>query len=184
MFAITLCGAIAYAQPPQGGGMGDRPPGGGGGRPPMGQMKESDNESFLLEKFPDIPDLSLEQREKVGSLLLKEHKAVSKKMAEKRDLLPRPTRGEQREIPDPEKIEKNRKKLEKLDENIEKIREKTNKKVKKVLSSEQYQVFLDVKDSFVFKRQARSNNFMQRPNARGNDNMGAPPMLQDGADFE
>lgn len=83
---ILICSGLA-AQPPMGGGGGGRPQGGpGGGRPPMMNKQGQNQDSFMIMGIPEIPDLTLEQREKLGKEITNERKDISKLMQEKQEL--------------------------------------------------------------------------------------------------
>lgn len=140
---LILLAVNFHAQPPQGGRGGGRPDG-----PPSGGMRQSFSEAEtkpILEEFPSIPNLTLEQREKVGSILTKEQQDVAKQMDKKREI-------ELNRIEDPtdKNIEKD---IQKIDAKIVAIKEKSNKKIKKDLSDEQYAVFLEKREMFKFKHQ-------------------------------
>ena len=149
VFAFVLITTINLAaQPPQGFGGGGRPSGSPRGE--MGQRPtSSDAESvIILEFFPDIPDLTLEQREKIGSVLTKERKEITKQMENKRKI-----EGERKEDQTAKEREKNKKKIDKIDKKIEQTKEESNKKIKKELSEKQYLVFAEKRDDFKFKHQ-------------------------------
>jgi hypothetical protein len=155
MIAIGFLMTIGiYAQPPGGGGggSGGRGP---GGPPPGGGMQNrpsSSEDKLILEHFPEIPDLTLKQREKVGTVLSKEQKEIGKQMTKKHDI--------EKEI-NPDLSEKDMKKkmqkIEKIDKKIQDIRTKSNDKIKNELSEEQYQVFMEKRKDFRFRR------YQQRP---------------------
>ena len=159
VFATAVLTIIRLdAQPPQG-GMGG---GMGGGRPdgpPRGEMGQrpttSIEETLTLEVFPEIPDLSLKQRERVGSIITKEMKDVSKQMKKRHELM-----VEKKEPLTEKELTKNKEKSEKIDKKIAEIKEKSNKKIKKELSEEQYKVFIEKRDDFKFKRQRRGGSRM------------------------
>ncbi|MDH6354446.1 Spy/CpxP family protein refolding chaperone [Dysgonomonas sp. PH5-45] len=148
---VVTLGAIGLSlsaqQPPMGGDFGRR--GAGNGRPPMERMQSDVDENFAITHMPDIPDLTLSQREKLGKALSEEHKKIMELMGQKRDLIPLPAHGEE---PDQKETEKLRKKIDKIDSKIEKTKEKADKKYKKILSAEQYSVFLEQKEKIEFRR--------------------------------
>jgi len=109
-----------------------------------------DKDKIILEHFPDIPGLTLQQREKIGSLLTKEREDIENQMNKKRDL---EIDLKKKENPTDKEIKKNREKADKIDKKILDIREKTNKKAEKVLSKDQYLVFIDKRQDFKFKQQ-------------------------------
>lgn len=145
------------AQPPQGGG---RPSGMGGQRPPMnGQMQErisdSNNEYWIMH-FPEIPELTSDNKRKIIDLLCKEKKETSKFLREKMDL--------EDQIfntisPSEKDMDKFSKKISKLEAQIEKISAKYNTKYSKILTVDQYLVFKEKRKDIKFKkpRETRSN---------------------------
>lgn len=175
IFAITTLSIIVLnAQPPQGGMGGGRPDG-----PPrggqMGQRPSSNiEEKLILEVFPEIPNLTLEQREKVGSIITKEMKDVSKQLDKKRQLMPK-----RDEVISEQDMEKQRQKIEKVDKKIADVKEKSNKKIKKELTDEQYQIFLEKREEFKFKqhreRPRMGNDERPRPSF-DNDEGNGPDM--------
>lgn len=161
LFAVNMS-----AQPPQGmgGGRPDGPPPGGRGGD---QFNSRTEEKITLEVFPDIPNLTLKQREKVGSILTKEAKDIRSQMDKKREL-----DIESRNTDLSEKdIEKHHKKINKIDEKINDIRGKSDKKIRKELSAEQYSIFTKKRSEFKFKHEKgmpqHRNNRMERPPFEG-----------------
>lgn len=159
-----------------------QPPMGGGGRPdspPRGDMmqrpSDSSDEKITLEVFPEIPNLSLEQREKVGSILTKEMKDVSKQLKKKRELMP----GRDSELSEKD-LQKNKEKADKIDQKIASIKDKSNNKVKKELSDDQYQVFIEKREEFKFKhhrenfRMRMKTNNIEMPQQSPMDRNGGP----------
>jgi hypothetical protein len=165
----------AYAQMPQGGGgFGGR---GGGQRdgPPPGGMdfnRQKAEEILILEFFPEIPNITLEQKMDVGNILGDEQKRICKFESQKRELIEK----EREENSDEKKIEKNRKKILKIDGKIKKQIEKSNKKIKKKLSDEQYQVFLEKRHEFRFsaQRPPMIPEGQSVPGGRGREGMSPP----------
>lgn len=88
VMAFTMISLSIFAQGPMGGG------GFGGGRPPMGNSDSRSGgnqgsekeEATQVVKFPDIPQLTLKQREKMISQVIKEHDAIAKLDKEKQTL--------------------------------------------------------------------------------------------------
>lgn len=164
-----------YAQPP--GGMGGRGSGGQRGGPPRGEMPNrpaSSEDKLILEHFPEIPDLTLEQREKVGSILSKEREDIEKQFKKKRTI-------EKEITPDisDKDLKKKQQKLEKIDKKVQDIREKSNKKIKRELSEEQYRVFIEKREEFKFRR--HRPQFQGTPPVRNNDtNDERPPFPPQG----
>ncbi|MFV0328474.1 MAG: hypothetical protein ACK5KL_01430 [Dysgonomonas sp.] len=166
---ILITGNIT-AQSPMGGGMGgNRPPRGGGrgeGRPPM-QQRSGNQDDFMIMGMPDIPDLALEQREKLSKAISEERKDISKLIKEKQDY--------KRESDNPGIAGKERAKLlekaEKTDDKIRKKEEKYEKKYRSILSEEQYQIFSEKKKDIEFRGHGRQG---ERPNKA---NRQQPPQI-------
>ncbi|EGK03264.1 hypothetical protein [Dysgonomonas gadei] len=174
---ILICSGLA-AQPPMGGGGGGRPQGGpGGGRPPMMNKQGQNQDSFMIMGIPEIPDLTLEQREKLGKEITNERKDISKLMQEKQEL--------KIDSENPGMAEKDRQKLfgkmAKIDEKIKKKEEKYDKKYRSILSDEQYNIFSANKKNIEFRGQGIPNrgNRQQPPAQRPDDNGGRPDMADD-----
>lgn len=129
-----------------------------GGRPSMGGVPPQDmngdrrpsdrsNEKPSIERFPEIPDLTLDQRMKVGSVLSKEMQNICDQVDKKRQIeksIQEETSGEKRE--------KLQEKLGKSDKKIQSIRDKSNKKIKRTLTEEQYFVFIEKRADFKFRQ--------------------------------
>lgn len=139
------------AAQPQMGGMGrgnGRPPGGGRGEGrPLIHNNNSQEGSFMIMGIPDIPELTLEQREKLSKAISDERKDISKLMQEKQEL--------KRKADNPGIAEKERVKLsekaDKTDEKINEKQEKYDKKYKSILTAEQYQIFSEKKKDIEFR---------------------------------
>lgn len=166
IISVILVATNLLSQPPSGRrGQGGPPPNGGR----MGQRPPSNIEdNIILESFPEIPNLTLQQREKVGTILTDEQKDIEKQMAKKREaevnLNPDATQKE---------VEKQQKEIEKIDKKVQDIRGKSDKKIKKILSDEQYLVFTQKREEFKFRHQRR-----QRPPQRKDypdEDMPSPP---------
>jgi hypothetical protein len=149
---VLFTGTSLCAQPPQGGRGGQGGFGGNGrqqqGMPPGRETNQSSERKFTLETFPEIPELTLEQRMEIGLILGNERKDVETLMRKKRELMAEEQKSTDR---DAKKIEKNNKEQIKIDKAIQKRIAKSNKKVKKKLSAEQYAVFLEQRDNFKFR---------------------------------
>lgn len=168
LFAVSF-----YAQPPQGGRRGGRPEGA-----PPGGMRQSFSEGEtkpILEEFPTIPNLTLEQREKVGSILTKEQQDITKQIKKKREF-----EQDRIEYSTERNIEKD---LQKIDGKITEIKDKSNKKIKKVLSDEQYSVFLDKRDMFKFRPQRGKKMAADKENMRNFENRRASENDRSEMDF-
>lgn len=165
---ILICSGLA-AQPPMGGG--------GGGRPSMMNKQGQNQDSFMIMGIPEIPDLTLEQREKLGKEITNERKDISKLMQEKQEL--------KIDSENPGMAEKDRQKLfgkmAKIDEKIKKKEEKYDKKYRSILSDEQYNIFSANKKNIEFRGQGIPNrgNRQQPPAQRPDDNGGRPDMADD-----
>jgi hypothetical protein len=132
----------------------------GGNRqgPPSGMANRgemSGQEQLRLDSFPSIPDISLEQRADIGIILSKEQKDIVKQIRKKQEWM-------EKDRQSPEKIEKEKEKIHKkvaqIDDKIGKRIEKSNKKIRKILSDEQYQVFLEKRNQFRFSRSSVPGN--------------------------
>jgi hypothetical protein len=151
IFCLLFAGISLQAQPPMD-GRGGRGMGGGNrqGPPPgMGQRggQNRGNTEFRLDSFPEIRQITLEQRVDIGIVLAKEQKDVFKLFEKKRKLMDKERQTAEMSEKDRAKIQKN---LAKIDEKIAKRKEKSNKKIKKILSEEQYQKFLEKRNDFKF----------------------------------
>ena len=162
---ILICSGLA-AQPPM-----------GGGRPPMMNKQGQNQDSFMIMGMPEIPDLTLEQREKLGKEITSERKDISKLMQEKQEL--------KIDSENPGMAEKDRQKLfgkmTKIDEKIKKKEEKYDKKYRSILSEEQYNIFSANKKNIEFRGQGMPNrgNTQQPPVQRPDDGGGRPDMPDD-----
>lgn len=158
-----------------GGGGGGRPPGGkGGGRPPMMQGMGQDTNEPMIMGLPEIPNLTLEQREKLSKAVTDERKDISKLLKEKQDL--------KRESDNPGIAGKDRQKLlekmDKTDEKIKKKEEKYDKKYRSILSDEQYNIFYVNKKDIQFRGQRSDGKRPERGDRQ------APPARPDGDDMQ
>lgn len=186
--AISLSG---IAQPPSGGG---RPGGmgGPGGHPGMRNEQGGGNSGqFWVMKVPDIPGMTQDQRRKLVDALSKEQEEVSKLMESKKELDLKEMRYAGLSQKDKEK---QMKKIAKLDAKIEKTRLKYDKKYRKILTEEQYNIFIDKKKDVEFRGQGRPKNRFpdssngERPDRRDGDGRhfddgGTPPEMPAGNDF-
>jgi hypothetical protein len=151
---LMLSAALIYAQQP--GGMGG--PGGGGmggpggrGRSPggMSQQRPNADNKVWIERLPEIPGITLEQKLELGNILTKEHQAVEAQMKKKMEIF---RDSGNPEMLSPKQREKQQKKIEKIDKKIQSINQKYNKKVRKILSEEQYRVYLERKSEARFRQ--------------------------------
>jgi hypothetical protein len=120
-------------------GGGGRPGGGGGmrGVPPPSQSTSSKPTSeFIIDVFPDIPDMDLTQRLNTTIILLKEQGEIDVIMQKKEKLLKKGKSVDE----------------QKINKSIEKIQSKSNKEIKKKLPEKQYLGFLDKRSEFVFHK--------------------------------
>lgn len=163
---ILICSNV-MAQMPMGGGRGGRPQGGPpGNRPSMSGEKQ--NQDFVLMGMPEIPNLTLEQREKLSKAISEERKDISKLMDKKQEL--------RQEASNPGIAEKKRTKLQekidKVDNDIKKKETKYDKKYRSILSLEQYEIFIENKKNIEFRGQG---NRLQRGNRPQRPGQGGPP---------
>ncbi len=163
-----------YAQPPGGGSFGGRGP---GGPPPGGEMPNyfsPPEDKIILEHFPEIPNLALKQREKVGDILFSEHKDIEKQIEKKhkieRSIHPNLSSKD---------MEKKRENIRKIDNKIQNIRDKSNNKVKKELSEDQYLVFLEKRKEFKFRRQPQQKKMFPGNSGNNNEQPPFPPQSDD-----
>lgn len=135
------------AQPPMGGG---RP--GEGGRPLRGEFSQRDGEDnqIGITKLPAIEGLTDKQREKLVKELTNERKAVMKLEDQKHELM-RPADGSE----SIKNEEKTRKKIDQLNEKINKEKTKSDQKIRTLLSSEQYAIFVEKRKEIEFRRPER-----------------------------
>lgn len=143
---LAVCINLA-AQPPMGGG---RP--GGEGRPPRGESSQrgGDSNQIGITKLPEIEGLTEKQREKLVKALTDERKAVMKLERQKRNLMmPKDASGE------PNDDEKTMKKVHKIDGKIDKERTKSEKKIRSILTPEQYAIFDEKRGEVEFRRPER-----------------------------
>lgn len=155
---IIICSSL-HAQPPGGvrGGRGDRP----GGMPPRGQSNNRpDRGEILLENLPQIPNITLEQREKLGSILKKEHSETTKELEKKKKI--QMSFEKDKELSQ-KQIDKKLKEMDKIDDKIHKIRDKSNDKIKKILEKDQYEVFISKREEVKF----RDHRHMQHHHREG-----------------
>ena len=152
-WSLILClifsNIYLQAQPPQGNRGMDR--GGRPGMPPQGMDNRSEMRNgegqLMLDSFPSIPDVTLEQRADIGMIMMNEHKDISKQMEKKRKEMKKFDTSSG--TSDKEKIQK---KIDKIDKKIEKRIEKSNEKIRKILSDEQYAIFIEKRKQIKFKR--------------------------------
>jgi hypothetical protein len=106
-------------------------------------------EQLRLDSFPEIPDITLEQRADVGFILVKERQDVLKQVRKKRELMEKDKQSPDRSEKEKAKTQKN---LAEVDGKIQKQIEKSNEKIRKILTDKQYQVFLEKRNDFKFNR--------------------------------
>lgn len=163
---LLSIGISLAAQPPIGGG-GSRPQGGPGrGRPPMQSMNQQ-NDNFIITNIPDIPNLTLDQREKLSKEISNEKRDISKLMAERMK--------QDREAQNPGLASKDRvkmiEKVEKIDAKISKQEEKYDKKYRKILSDDQYLFFKEKKNEIRFNDQRGQGRKKPRPDVQNPQSM-------------
>lgn len=174
---IAICINLA-AQPPMGGGR----PGGGGGRPPRGDVSQQggDSNQVGITRMPQVEGLTDKQREKLVKALTDERKAVMKLNSQKHELtMPM---DDSANLKDAEKITK---KLDKIDEKIKKEGEKSDKKIRSVLTPEQYQEFREKRNQVEFRRPERRRSRPDDGERRGGrpDRQETPPDMPMNNDF-
>lgn len=132
------------AQPPAGGK--GRPPHRGNGDRPMLTQTDRQQDDMIMG-LPDIPDLTLSQREKLSKEISKERKDISKLMKQRQQI--------HIDAQNPGMAEKERVKLHEkiigIDEKIEKKKQKYNKKYRSILTDEQYRIFEVNKSKIEFR---------------------------------
>lgn len=174
--AFIITNIILAAQPPQG----ERPRQGqandrNGRRPPMrgqmGNMQVERTDDYWILNFPEIPNLSQDNKRKIIDLLIKEKKEIDKLIREKMDLEDKVFNlGDQSK----KEIDKLNKKIEKTDSNIRKTADNYNKKYSKILTSEQLSIFKEKRREIKFIK-PRSG-----PNKQGPDDENRPMGPPDG----
>ena len=150
IFAILLVSCYSLAQQPSRDGQRMPPPNKNGGP----RMEKNNSGMIFNSLSKDIPNLTLEQKEKVSSLLTKENDKLDKEFSKKKELEKGSSQLSEKDV------KKRKDKLTKIDGNIDKIKKDTNKKVKKVLDEEQYQIFETKREQLHFDkpRGARSRH--------------------------
>lgn len=171
------------AQPPMGGGPGGRPPMGGQGR--QERVQSNDSGEIGVLKFPEIPGLTTNQREKLVKAVTDERKSVMTLMDKKKELHMEAGRPDQLTEKEIAKLENQ---TQKIDIKIEKVKAKADKKYRSILEPDQYQVFLDKKAEIEFKGGHKQGNRPQRgerpQRPDDGDEGGTPPdMPMDGGGF-
>jgi hypothetical protein len=164
LMCLTLCLSVlnqadVSAQPPQGGRQGGM--GRGAMRPPSDAANYSGSNELVLDYFPDIPGLSLEQRVDIIMILLKEQKSINGEPQKRLQLAEKKENSvlndkEQRNV---------QKKIDRLDQKIQQKMDKSNKKIKKILSEEQYRVFIEKRAEFRFRHEQPQIQLKREPNA-------------------
>lgn len=96
--------------------------------------------------------MTLEQRLNIGKALAKEQEDIYKWHQKKRELTQKDL---QLPVGNGKDREKNQKERTKIDAAITKRIEKSNKKIQKILSEEQYRIFLEKRNDFRFNRTSR-----------------------------
>jgi hypothetical protein len=165
LVSASIC---LQAQPPQG----NRRMGGGARQgPPPGTEQRGEArggaEQFRLDSFPPIPGITLAQRVDIGTVLTKEQKDIVKHLRKKRELMENDRQSPGRSEKEKEKTQKD---MAGIDGKIRKRIEKSNQKIRKILSEEQYRIFVEKRNDFRFTRVPASGfrppgegSFRQRP---------------------
>lgn len=150
------------AQPPQGGGSGGFQ---GGDRMRQSSMRSSEK-ILVLANFPEIPEITLKQREKVGTILTKEKKDIDKQLAKKKKI------EEKSKDADEKDLLKNEKKTAEIDKKIEGIKEQSNIKIAKEFTKEQFDIFVEKRDEVRFEY--LENSDFEGPRGGGDSFQGEP----------
>lgn len=165
------------AQSPMGGG---RP--GGGGRPPRGEswQRGESGSRVGITKLPEIEGLTDQQREKLVKALTDERTNMMKLTREKHQL-----QMVIDSIPDSKQAEKNIKSITKIDDKIVKEQDESDKKIRSILSAEQYTILKEKQHEVEFSRPERRRNRPADGERRGRSNReGTPPEMPMNSDFE
>lgn len=199
--ATTIASLSIYAQEPMGGG------GFGGGRPPMGNYDGMDEqEATEVVKFPEIPQLTEKQKDKVISVVIKEHDDVAKLEDQKRTVFMKNAKfdhkgqemqpnkegnaQDQRQRSDEHKMKKeppvlsskDQAKVDKIQKKEGNVHQKADKKFKSILSKDQYAVFQEKKSEIKFNTPDKNNKQRQGNQREGfnHDNNERPDGPMDG----
>jgi len=115
-------------------------------------QKEKNDDDYItkivLDHFPDIPNLTTDQKEEVGNVLVKEKEHIDKELKNKEKLKKEIA---QLNSQDEDKLKDAQTKVDKIDKKIADIRAKSNNKIQKTLSIDQYSAFLTKKEEVKFK---------------------------------
>lgn len=131
-----------------------------GGKPPMGEHQPkgaSDNNDDIIYNIPQIPNASLEQRLQLSEILTKEHEKVSAQI-QKRVILEQEMEKTIETDKDPKKTEKGKEKIAKINQAIQKIENENDAKIRKILTDEQYQFFIENKKDIKFGKRPKPKN--------------------------
>jgi len=139
----------------RGGGGGGRPGGGGGGDRSFGGGQgparsqaptvSRDYDKVQITEFPEISGLDIDKKLKLFSILKNERKNFLMFSDEKQSLEMANSRTEKQK-----EIDNNKKAMSKLDEKINKESLNADKKIRSLLSSDQYKVFIEKKGEIKF----------------------------------
>lgn len=171
ILTILLCGICVYAQPPRGQG------GGPGMPPPRGDMRNhsGSNDNLQLERFPEIPNLTLKQREQVGSVLTKEQKTIINQMDKMHDL-----EHNKSQNPSVKEIEKYNRSKAKIDKKIKDTKDKSDSKIKRILTEDQYEIYLEKRKEFKFKESGKHRPMKHDRSNDQDSNSYRPTFPEDG----
>jgi len=140
----------------RGGGGGGRGGAGGGGGAPMGgnipggmrgqQAPSRDYEQVQITDFPEIMGLTVNQKLNLFKIVKDEYKNILKLTDQKQELQRTSANAKNQK-----EIDKNTKALEKLDGNAKKVSETADKKIRKIISNDQYREFTEKRELVKFK---------------------------------
>ncbi len=182
LFIIALAlisTGITMAQAPQGGGGGGRPGGmDGGQRPPMGDQNRgqgvSTSDEYWIMHFPELPNLSQDNKRKMIDLLSKERMETDKLMREKMVLEDKMFNIGDSSAKETDKLAK---KINKVETSMRKKADSYDSKYQKILTEEQYVIFKEKKKEIKFKkpRESRQNTMDQNGDRPGMPEGNMPP---------
>ena len=147
----SLCVCINLSA--QGGRRGGSGGGGGnrdfGGTPRVERSQSPamsrDYDQIQISEFPEITGLEVDKKLKLFSIVKEEHKNILKLMDQKQELQAINNRTDKQK-----EIDRNLKNISKLDEKITKESQNADKKIKAVLTNDQYKEFVEKKDQIKF----------------------------------
>lgn len=178
---VFLASFSLMAQPPQGGGFGgfgggqgERGDRRGPGGPPSGMQRQAEDE-YWVENLSVVEGLTLDQKNKLSDILVKEQKDIAKQMEKRRTYQ---KSFEKNENLSEKEIDKRLKKMDKIDADIQKIKSTSDKKISKLLSEEQYKTFTQKRGEIKLRRKGMPQGMRGgEPRSQGQlPDMTPPPM--------